>query len=309
MAEFELNTPVVFIIFNRPEETKLVFDEIAKVKPTKLFVISDGARDLIANEREKVAAAREIIKNINWECEVFTNFSSVNLGCKLRVSSGLDWVFNNVEEAIILEDDCLPDSTFFQFCQELLERYRDDQRIGMISGDNFQFGFAQNDDSYYFSNITHIWGWATWRTRWSSDYDVEMSAWPKIRDEGAYLDWFHDATEKKSFYYRMEKTYNGEIDTWDNQWQFSSRLTGRISIMPNANLITNIVFGPGATHTTVDSVVSNMSRFPMRFPLKHPVGIFASTSMDERFTKYFSRPAKWRSIKDRMLMKINWWNK
>lgn len=161
MPEFQLTTPVAFIIFNRPDTTEKVFAEIAKAKPPKLLVIGDGPRVSRQGEAEKVAAARSIIQCVDWDCEVQTNFSDVNLGCKRRVSSGIDWVFEQVEEAIILEDDCLPDPTFFRFCEELLARYRHDQRIGMISGDNFQFGSRRNDDSYYFSKYVHIWGWAT----------------------------------------------------------------------------------------------------------------------------------------------------
>ena len=149
MSDFQLKTPVAFIIFNRPDTTERVFAEIVKAKPPKLLVVGDGPRANREGDAAKVAAARAITKRVDWPCEVLTNFSEVNLGCKVRVSSGLDWVFEQVPEAIILEDDCLPHQTFFRFCEELLERYRDDQRIGMISGDNFQFGHTINDDSYF----------------------------------------------------------------------------------------------------------------------------------------------------------------
>ncbi|AWW47463.1 glycosyltransferase family 2 protein [Polynucleobacter paneuropaeus] len=287
MAEFQLTTPVAFFIFNRPRETRRVFEEIAKAKPKTLFVIADGPRPNVMGEDIKVFETREIIKKINWDCELLTNFSNINLGCKVRVSSGIDWLFEKVEEAIILEDDCLPEPSFFQFCQELLERYRYDSRIGMISGDNFQFGFRLNDDSYYFSNMSHIWGWATWRSRWQSDYDVSMQHWPKVRNEQRVSDWTAIKSEQKSLIRNFEKTYQGKIDTWDHQWNFCSRNNGRISVMPNVNLISNIGFGIGATHTIRGSELANMTLEKMQFPLKHPVGIHASTIMDTRFHKQF----------------------
>ena len=195
MSDFKLMLPVAFIIFNRPDTTERVFAEIANAKPPKLLVIGDGPRTGRPGEAEKVAATRAIIQRVDWDCKVLTNFSEVNLGCKKRVSSGIDWVFEQVEEAIILEDDCLPDITFFRFCQEMLERYRGDQRIGMISGDNFQFGRRYGDDSYYFSKYVHIWGWATWRDRWVGSYDVSMAKWPRIRDEGTIADIVGDMHE------------------------------------------------------------------------------------------------------------------
>jgi hypothetical protein len=297
MPEFQLTTPVAFIIFNRPDTTERVFAEIARARPPKLFVVGDGPRANREGEAAKVAATRAIINRVDWPCEVLTNFSEANLGCKVRVSSGLDWVFEQVPEAIILEDDCLPHPTFFRFCQELLERYRDDQRIGMISGDNFQFGHTINDDSYYFSNINHIWGWASWRNRWQHDYDVDLKLWPKMRDEKRFYDWFSSKAEQDNFAGSLEKVYQGEIDTWDYQWQFASRINGRIAVMPNVNLISNIGFGVEATHTTEQSEFSNLPAKQINFPLKHPSAIFGSVTLDNKFNqrgakKYFPQRLK-----------------
>lgn len=285
MSEFQLTTPVAFIIFNRPETTEHVFTEIARARPPKLLVVGDGPRANRDGEAAKVATARAIVNRVNWPCEVLTNFSETNLGCKVRVSSGLDWVFEQVTEAIILEDDCLPHPTFFRFCQELLERYRDDQRIGMISGDNFQFGHTLNDDSYYYSNINHIWGWASWRSRWQHDYDVDLKLWPKIRDEKRFYEWFGSKSEQDDFADYLERVYQGKIDTWDYQWQFASRLNGRIAAMPNVNLISNIGFGVEATHTTGLSKFANLPVKQINFPLKHPSAVFGSITLDQRSAK------------------------
>jgi hypothetical protein len=279
-ADFKLNTPVTFIIFNRPDTTQRVFDEIRKARPPKLLVIADGPRLDRPGETEKCKQTRDIINKVDWDCEVVTNFSEVNLGCKRRVSTGLDWAFNEVKETIILEDDCLPHPTFFRFCQELLEKYRQDERIMMISGDNFQHGQRRTNDSYYFSRYTHIWGWASWRRAWKH-YDVNMRLWPIVKD-GDWLNLiFSNENEKKYWYNTFERVYNGEIDTWDYQWFFTSIVGSRLNIMPNVNLISNIGFGVEATHTISDSELANMPVSEMEFPLKHQPFMIRDTKADE----------------------------
>ena len=269
MSEFRLNTPVAFIIFNRPDTTARVFAEISKARPPKLLVVGDGPRAHKAGEADRVAATRAIIEQVDWPCEILTNFSEINLGCKKRVSSGIDWIFKQVDEAIILEDDCLPDPSFFRFCQEMLERYRSDARVGMISGDNFQIGRAPGKDSYYFSKYTHIWGWASWRDRWQ-DYDVNMSVWPQVRDQGRLEDLVLEKSEAPYWQSIFEHVYRGEIDTWDYQWCFANLAMGRVNIIPSVNLISNIGFGAQATHTTAPSPLANLPTLPMSFPLIHP---------------------------------------
>lgn len=181
MSKSTFHTPVAFMIFNRPEKTARVFAEIRKARPTQLFIVADGPRT--EQEKEKTDATRAVTEHIDWECEVKRNYSDVNVGCKMRVSSGISWIFENVENAIILEDDCVPEQSFFPYCQELLERYKDDTRIMHISGDNFEWGRTGNfesDASYYFSRIPHVWGWATWRRAWNL-YDINMTSWPECR--------------------------------------------------------------------------------------------------------------------------------
>jgi hypothetical protein len=269
MTTWQLQTPVAFIIFNRPGNTERVFNEIAKAKPPKLLVIADGPRAGRAGEAEKCSATRDIIDRVDWDCEVLTNYSAVNLGCKNRVSSGIDWVFKQVEEAIILEDDCLPDPTFFRFCQEMLAYYRHDNRIGMISGDNFQFGRKRGDASYYFSRYGHIWGWASWRRAWAH-YDRDAAAWPDIR-EGNYLKGLvSGGSEYKHWSHAFQSVYDGNIDTWDYQWTLSLWASGMLTVLPNVNLISNIGFQPDATHTRGESIYANLLTFPMEFPLRHP---------------------------------------
>jgi len=300
MSDFRLTTPVAFIIFNRPDTTERVFREIAKARPPKLLVVGDGPRVDRHGESEKVAAARALMKCVDWDCEVLTNFSEVNLGCKRRVSSGIDWVFEQVENAIILEDDCLPDLTFFRFCQEMLERYRHDQRIGMISGDNFQFGRRRNDDSYYFSKYIHIWGWATWRDRWVGSYDVTMAKWPRIRDEGWFADVVGNRREAAYWQKSFERVHRGEIDSWAYQWVFANWMEARMSITPAVNLISNIGFGKDAAHTTGGSDVANLRLTPISFPLVHPLGVFRNAQADKfGYQKCFRVPL-WKRVRNKL---------
>lgn len=277
-----LNTAVLFLVFNRLDTTKQVFEAIRLARPPRLYIAADGARASRVGEAATVRAVRDyVVSHVDWECEVKTLFRDQNLGCKFAVSGAITWFFENEEMGIILEDDCLPDPTFFRFCQELLERYRYDQRIGMISGDNFQFGNRRNDDSYYFSKYVHIWGWASWRDRWAGSYDVTMAKWPRIRDEGWLADMVGNTREAAYWRKIFERVYRGEIDTWDYQWVFANWVEGRMSITPAANLISNIGFGGNATHTTGDSDLANVARNSMGFPLTHPPGVFKNIKADQ----------------------------
>jgi len=279
MSHWQLKTPVAFLIFNRPDTTARVFAEIARAKPPKLLVVADGPRPDRPGEAEKCAAARAIIEQADWPCEVLTNYSEVNLGCKRRVSSGLDWVFSSVEEVIILEGDCLPHPTFFRFCEELLDKYRDDERVMMISGNNFQFGRKRTEYSYYFSRYTHIWGWATWRRAWQY-YDVNMELWPEIRDGGWLRDWLGNKNSARYWETILEKVYRGEIDTWDYGWTFACWIQNALTILPSVNLVSNIGFDPEATHTTGHSKFANMKTEPMKFPLSHPPYVLRDSVAD-----------------------------
>ncbi|MFA5984266.1 MAG: nucleotide-diphospho-sugar transferase [Methylococcaceae bacterium] len=282
MSDWQLKTPVAFIIFNRPDTTAQVFAEIAKAKPPKLLVVADGPRLDRLGEAEKCLATRAIIGQINWPCEVQTNFADTNMGCKERVSSGLDWIFEQVPEVIILEDDCLPEPSFFRFCEELLAYYRDDERIAMISGDNFQMGKMRGESSYYLSNYNHIWGWASWRRAWRH-YDKNVIAWPDLQASGWLDNKVSLSAELGHWQQAFDGVYSGQIDTWDYQWTFAIWAHDMLSIIPNSNLISNIGFGLEATHTKTVNEYANMATKPLVFPLQHPETIIACVDAD-RFT-------------------------
>jgi hypothetical protein len=252
-----LSTPVAFIIFNRPDTTEKVFQTIRDAQPQKLLVIADGPRADRPGEAEKCAATRAIIDRVDWECEVLTNYSDTNLGCKRRVSSGLDWVFSQVEEAIILEDDCLPAPSFFPFCQTLLERYRNDDRVMAISGSNLQGGQSRTNYSYSFSKYNYIWGWASWRRAWQH-YDVSMKTWPEFFGSEFMKDMSDGEEEEKFWTDNFQNVYDGLVDTWDYQWTYACWCQGALSIVPDSNLVSNIGFGVDATHTTGDSALANL---------------------------------------------------
>lgn len=287
MSDFKLNTPVVFIIFNRTDTTERVFAEIARAKPSMLLVVADGPRKDVLGEAEKCAAARAVIERVDWDCEVLTNYSDVNLGCKIRVSSGLDWVFEKVEEAIILEDDCLPHPTFFRFCQELLERYRDDERIMKIAGSNFQFGRRRTEYSYYYSRYAIGWGWATWRRVWNL-FDLDMKLWPEIRDGRWLFDVIGDL-KAKSYENRIrsfELVFQNKVDTWDYQFGFSCFIQSGLIIVPNVNLISNIGFGEFASHTkNTNDKYADMKTDEMDFSLKHPPFMMRDSIADDFYQK------------------------
>jgi hypothetical protein len=250
-------TPVVFLIFRRADLTAQVFEAIRQAQPTKLLVVADGPRD--EAEALLCVETRAIIEQVDWDCEVLRNYSEVNLGCRKRVASGLDWAFEQVEEAIVLEDDCLPHPSFFNYCHQLLDYYREDQRVWSISGNNFQNGQRRGDGSYYFSNYYHVWGWAGWRRSWKQ-YDYHFSHWPDFRD-GGYLEGILD-TELEVEYWQgiFDRMYKfGEPNTWDYAVMFSLWLNRGLSVLPNVNLISNIGHRDDATHTTGDSKYADMA--------------------------------------------------
>lgn len=291
MPKWRLKTPVVFLIFNRPDTTEKVFREIARARPPKLLVVADGPRSDHPGEKEKCMAARSVIERVDWGCKVLKNYSEVNLGCKRRVSSGLDWAFNIVAEAIILEDDCVPTQSFFRFCQELLDYYRDDTRVMNISGTNWQFGRKIGKGSYYFSKYNLIWGWATWKRAWKH-YDVNMKTFPRFKEENQIRNIFRTIAEQNHFLKLFEKTYEGKIDTWDFQWMYSRLIANGLSILPNTNLIRNIGFREDATHTKeIDSKRKNNPAMELEFPLKHPDFMLVNDCADKRiFQEFMYKP-------------------
>jgi hypothetical protein len=280
------DTPVLFLIFNRPDTTARVFDAIVKAKPRFLFIAADGARPEKPGESEKCRATREIIKQINWECEVQVLFHDHNLGCKASVSSAISWFFEHVEEGIILEDDCLPSESFFSFCTELLVKYSDDKRIMMISGNNFQNGIQRGDAGYYFSSIPWIWGWATWKRAWKL-YDLSMRTFPAFVREHRMYNVSQNLDIQNYRWKCFIPAYEDKIDTWDYQWIYAILINNGLSICPQTNLVSNIGFTSEATHTRDGN--SKFANIPLGeiSDLNHPWAIQPDVLADNYFYKHY----------------------
>jgi hypothetical protein len=286
-----LSTPVALFIFNRPHTTAAVFEAIRQAQPQQLLIVADGPRGDRPGEEEQCQAARAIVAQVDWPCQVETCYAEQNMGCQQRLVSGLDWVFDRVEAAIILEDDCLPHASFFPFCQELLDRYREDLRVGMISGQNNLGGYRRNGDSYYFAQIPYIWGWATWQRSWRR-FQLQMEAWPTMRDRG----WLADALVERgmvgSWRSTFEHHYEGFFDAWDYSWTFTSLTNNWLNPTASVNLVSNIGFGPGATNThATESPWANVPVAAMGFPLQHPAFFLPDRRSEGRaFRRMFQVP-------------------
>ncbi|MEY4571112.1 MAG: hypothetical protein RLZ10_305 [Bacteroidota bacterium] len=276
-----MKTPILFLIYNRPDHTKRVFEAIRKVQPTKLFVAADGSKSDKAGDYEACKATREIATAIDWPCEIHTLFRDNNLGLKKSIPDAIDWFFNFVEEGIILEDDCLPSTGFFSYCEYLLEKYRNNDQIAHINGSNFLLGkFKNMPSSYFFSNIYHPWGWATWKRSWSL-FDGEM----KNLDLFIAKDELKHVTDKTSwrdtYYGLLTRTKRNEIDTWDYAWYYSLWSQHKYCITPTVNLVSNIGFGSDATHTNYNySRLSAMKAHNIHL-IKDPVKLTVNRIADE----------------------------
>ncbi len=285
-----MNTPVLFLIFNRPDVTQRVFNAIRLAKPRQLFVSADGARTDNKTDAEKCAETRAVIKQVDWDCEVKTFFRDQNLGCRRAVSSGIDWFFQNVEEGIILEDDCLPHSDFFNFCETLLEKYRNEPKVMHITGGNFQSGKQRGSASYYFSGISHIWGWASWRRAWQK-YDVDMKDYPEFLKRNKEHSVFSNRKAEKYWLFLFNRVYN-KADTWDYQWTYAVMKNGGLCIIPNVNLISNIGFGDNATHASKkNDPMANIPVHPLK-EITHPEALEITEAADHySMTEAFPIPS------------------
>lgn len=262
------NMPVVYMLFNRPRHTRETFAAIRALQPARLFIVADGPRSGHANDRDRCREVRSIVEAIDWPCEVHRNYADHNLGLKRRISSGLDWVFATVDRAIVLEDDCLPHPDFFPFCAELLERYADDGRVWVITGNNFQGGRKRGEASYYFSRYNHCWGWATWRRAWQH-CRVDLPFWPEWKNSAAWRRTLPDKVENQYWTAIFDKVWRGEIDSWAYPWTASTWYHQGLTATPNVNLVTNIGFGPEATHTIAGEDCPGLAILPLG-ELTHP---------------------------------------
>lgn len=303
MEKFKLTTPVAFIFFNRPDTTMQVLKEIRRAKPDKLYLISDGAREGRSGEAALVEQLRHDVEaGIDWECNILKNYAPKNMGCRKRMASGITWVLEQEETTIILEDDIIVAPSFFRYCQELLNYYKDDDRVAYISGNNIYKDYKVQN-SYLFSKFPSIWGWATWRRAWNW-YDDSMEGWEEIKKERC-IEHYYGKKWAKFYIPQIECAYTGERDTWDYQWEASRMRHGGLGIIPKQNLVENIGFNrEDATHTRGDSMY-DFTKYNLVFPLQHPSVVENDTSYDRGYQKHiiareFERLYFWGKVRRRL---------
>lgn len=280
------NTPILFLIFNRPETTAKNFENIRKQQPKFLFIAADGPRQNKPNDIELCAATRNVVSNIDWDCEVKTLFRDNNLGCGVAPAEAITWFFDNVEQGIILEDDIDTDPSFFTFCEEMLNYYKNDDKVMHISGSYFFTGWPTEptNASYYFTRQIHGWGWATWKRAWQY-YDYDMKAWPTANSVEQLKSYYGD---NYLFWERLfSGTHHKGNDIWDYQWMFTVYNRNGLSINPTANLTKNIGFCADATHTIDANSIYTKIKLESIAHIIHPANMDINVENDTLYYKHY----------------------
>lgn len=301
----QYNVPILFITFNRPDITKKVFNRIRDQKPAKLFIASDGPRRFKPKESEQVLSVRKYLEdNIDWNCEVEYKINKENRGCRLGVSEAITWFFQKVDYGIILEDDCLPSTDFFSFCEIMLRRYYSDNTVYAISGDNHGFPSNLITGDYAYSKYPLIWGWASWARVWR-DYDVLISDWREGRDR---IISRTDIPLKTRRFWKVafDEVYNGKIDTWDYQFVYLVLSNRGKCVIPGENLISNIGFGEGATHThNSSSELAELEIGEIHSEIYRGVFEEDSEKMNEFLEQYFAREVSFFHFFKKIYARVN----
>lgn len=275
--------PVLFVIFKRKDTSLKSFEQIKKVRPEHLYIACDGPRPHVEGEADMVEATRKaVLDAIDWECEVHTNFQKANLGCGMGVYTAINWLFENEERGIIIEDDCVMRDSFFPFVEEMLERYADDTRIGLVDGANY-LEHVDIPDSYVFSRYKSTNGWASWRRAWRL-MDMDMS-WRGTKYELSVIkNMGYKSKDVRYWKYQLKAVDLNDVSAWDWQWYFTLAANNMLGITPKYNLTTNIGFGEGATHTTERSTPSQyISTRDLTFPLQHPKFVVPYQPFEQAF--------------------------
>lgn len=278
--------PILFCTFNRLNCTKKTFSRIREIKPSKLYLLSDGARERVRGEKEKVNEVRKYVENhIDWECQVYKNYAGTNMGCGKRMSSGISWAFENEEKLIILEDDCFASIVFFDYCKELLNMYENNNNVMVIGGYN-PLGKMRGKDSFVFTPFVEIWGWATWKRVWQ-EYDFDILEWGENKIT-PYMKKIMNKKECDHFTDLFKMVYLHKLDTWDYQLQYLIFQKGGLAIVPCANLVKNIGFGFDATHTKEVPTSLNNKIYKLKFPLQIPLHV----NYNKRYNKQILKEQK-----------------
>ena len=272
-------TPVVLVVFNRPDLTRMTLAALRRVAPADLYVIADGPRPWQPEDPVKCAATRAVVEEVDWPCRVHRLFREHNLGCEGSIELGLDWVFSQVERAIVVEDDCVPDPTFFAYAEELLQRYADDEQVMMIAGNALEVPQKLfRGDSYAFTSFSSVWGWATWARAWQrhralfprghqGTEDVPGTK-PPERAVGRLPDGVLATAAGRRYFQTVADSTDGGAYSWDSHWWVSLLMLEARAITPAVNLVQNVGFGEDATYTRSGKI--GPPSHPMIFPLRHP---------------------------------------
>ncbi len=277
--------PVALFGFNRPDNLRRVFEQVRRARPRELFLILDAPRDGRPDDLPKNEACRRVFDAVDWPCEVRRNYAATNMGCRRRMASGISWVFEQVEEAILLEDDCVPSDSFFPFCTDLLARYRHDTRLGMVAGHIAHLQPIVKEASYYFDRFPTIWGWATWRRAWAL-YDGEMGEWPRLRSDPFLSTVFQDKRLARRIARFFEEVYAGQANTWATIWWYSLLRQNMLCAHPCVNLVSNV--GAFGAHNHGASLWHNLPYGSLRFPLEHPREVLPDFDEEQRMCALYA---------------------
>lgn len=306
MEEKRLEVPILFCTFKRLDTAKQVFERIREAKPKRLYLVSDAARESVPGEQEKVQAVRDYIEsNIDWECEVFKDYAKQNMGCGRRIFTGINWMFSQEEQAIILEDDCVPDPTFFSYCEEMLRYYKDSQEVLMVGGNNPIEHLYDNNKDYIFSRVPFMWGWATWKRAWDL-YDYELTDWSQVKRTGK----IKKCVPIKKAYYIYEAEFDSLSskkfdDVWDYQFMYTGMTHDMLCILPSKNHVQNIGFIEESTHTRNAPAWIHTEVSPQSFPIRFREHVEWDEAFDRIYMKLVSKKGLTIKIKSMLGLNVN----
>lgn len=298
--DWELSTPVALTAYNRPDTTRQVFDRIADVRPPALFVVADGPVAGDPDDHEQCAAVREIVSEVDWTCDVHTRFRDTHRGLPAAVYEGLDWVFGQVPEAIVLPDDAVPNRTFFRFCETMLDRYRDDDRVMSVNGTNRLGTWRDDRQDYHFVTYQGDWGWATWRRAWER-YDPDISAWADPETRERIRDVLCDDERYEYHRTRFQSCYEGRTPGWSKRWEFAHYRHNGLAAVPSRNLVSNVGFDERGLYTTdPDHPLAALPRYSLEFPIEERDVVAPDRTYERECYERFKRPTRLQRLRTRL---------